>query len=53
MVEVEAKKWQRGLGDNCCVIVKSVLESPKSMHSFEKFWPLQSFLEDDFELIIT
>lgn len=37
MVELEAKKRQRGLGDNFCVIVKCVLQRYKSMQSFARF----------------
>ena len=31
MVEAEAERRQRGLGDNCCVIVKCVLQCKRSM----------------------
>lgn len=55
MVEVEAKKWQNGLGDGSCVIVKRVLLKKfkfqalilKKLRAFESF-----FFKFEFEQII-
>lgn len=51
MVEVDAKKRRRELGDNCCVIVKRVLQHKKSMKSLKKSEPSRKFFEYDFELM--